>query len=488
MSDYRTAAAYIRVSTDDQTELSPDSQLSAIRDYASNHAYAIPEEHIYVDEGISGRTAAKRPAFNRMIAAAKDTGHPFDCILVWKFSRFARNQEESVVYKAMLRKDRVEVISVSEPLIEGPFGGLIERILEWMDEYYSIRLSGEVKRSMTLNAQRGVRQIAPPFGYRLESRDGKRVMLPEPREAALVREMFRRFLAGEGTYAIARRMNSMDARTHRGNPFEQRTVEYILRNPVYVGKMRWTPTGRVRRDFSNPDTIVTDAGHEPLIDSGTWNTAQERIKARKEMWGRKARPACELKDWLGGVVRCAACGTTLIFTKPHYFKCNNYVRGRCRESQHIRVDLLHDALLGRLRDDLSGARALDYQIFTESNGGGEAEIRRLKAALDALERKLSRVRDSYAAGVDSLEEYRKYRADIDKEKARLLERLTDFKTRQDSKQKMSLLRERLKQAVGILESPDIGKELKNSVLRSMVASCEFDKKRMTLQIVYRVVL
>ena len=146
MSDYRIAAAYIRVSTDDQTELSPDSQLAVIRDYASKNGYVIPEERIYMDEGISGRTAAKRPAFNRMIADAKEAAHPFDCVLVWKFSRFARNQEESVVYKAMLRKDNIEVISVSEPLIEGPFGGLIERILEWMDEYYSIRLSGEVNR------------------------------------------------------------------------------------------------------------------------------------------------------------------------------------------------------------------------------------------------------------------------------------------------------------------------------------------------------
>jgi xylulokinase len=51
----------------------------------------------------------------------------------------------------MLKKDRVDVISVSEPVIDGPFGSLIERIIEWMDEYYSIRLSGEVLRGMGVN-------------------------------------------------------------------------------------------------------------------------------------------------------------------------------------------------------------------------------------------------------------------------------------------------------------------------------------------------
>ena len=488
MADYRIAAAYIRVSTDEQTELSPDSQLSVIRDYASKSGYIIPEERIYVDEGISGRTAAKRPAFNRMIAAAKETARPFDCILVWKFSRFARNQEESIVYKAMLRKDGVEVISVSEPLMEGPFGGLIERILEWMDEYYSIRLSGEVKRSMTLNARRGARQIAPPFGYRLETLDGKRVMTPDPQEAAIVRDIFRRFVNGEGMYAIARRINSMGVRTHRGGPFENRTVEYILRNPAYIGKLRWTPTGKTRRDFSNPDTIIADAGHEPIIDSATWDMAQERIRTLKEMWAYKARPTYELKDWLSGVIRCAACGATLVFTKPHYFKCNNYARGRCRESQHIRVSLLHNALIGRLRDDLSSTEALNYQISAASGDGGEKEIRRLELALDALERKLSRVRDSYAAGVDSLEEYQKYRADIDAEKSVILEQLADIRKKERPEQSMSVLRQRLREAVVTLEDPDTGKELKNNAVRGVLASCEFDKKSMKLHVVYRVFL
>ena len=88
-------------------------------------------------------------------------------ILVWKFSRFARNQEESIVYKSMLKKDDVEVIStISEPLVDGPFGSLIERIIEWMDEYYSIRLSGEVKRGMKEKALRHGYQSTPPLGYK----------------------------------------------------------------------------------------------------------------------------------------------------------------------------------------------------------------------------------------------------------------------------------------------------------------------------------
>ena len=141
-NELKTAALYIRVSTDKQEELSPDSQKRLLLEYAKSHNMIVPPEFIYIENGISGRRADKRPRFQQMISAAKSDTHPFDVILLWKFSRFARNQEESIVYKSMLRnKCHVDVVSISEPLIEGPFGGLIERIIEWMDEFYSDRKS-----------------------------------------------------------------------------------------------------------------------------------------------------------------------------------------------------------------------------------------------------------------------------------------------------------------------------------------------------------
>ena len=144
----KTAAAYIRVSTDDQLEYSPDSQLKVIRDYARKSGYLLPETYIFLDEGISGKSARNRTAFHRVIALARSPTHPIDAILLWKFSRFARNQEEAILYKKRLAQNGVSVVSISEPLPDGPFGSLIERIIEWEDEYYSINLAQEVRRGM----------------------------------------------------------------------------------------------------------------------------------------------------------------------------------------------------------------------------------------------------------------------------------------------------------------------------------------------------
>ena len=98
------AAAYIRVSTDDQTEFSPDAQLKALRRYASQNGMILDERYVFSDEGISGRKAENRPGFMSMIAQAKSKEHPFDVILVHKFDRFARSREDSVVYKSMLKR------------------------------------------------------------------------------------------------------------------------------------------------------------------------------------------------------------------------------------------------------------------------------------------------------------------------------------------------------------------------------------------------
>ena len=56
----RTAACYVRVSTDDQTEFSPDAQLKDIKKYAKNHDIFILPEHIYREEGISNDLEQKR--------------------------------------------------------------------------------------------------------------------------------------------------------------------------------------------------------------------------------------------------------------------------------------------------------------------------------------------------------------------------------------------------------------------------------------------
>ncbi|MHB9133558.1 MAG: recombinase family protein [Armatimonadota bacterium] len=109
----------------------------------------------YRDEGTSARTD-QRPSFQEMIADAKANRYGFDAILVWKFSRFARNFEDATVYKSLLRKKcGIGVISFKEPIEDSPIGRLLENIIGAIDEFYSANLAEDCMRGMRENARRG---------------------------------------------------------------------------------------------------------------------------------------------------------------------------------------------------------------------------------------------------------------------------------------------------------------------------------------------
>jgi len=170
----KKVAIYARVSSERQdTDLSISAQLRALREYASRNGYIAVRE--FVDEAESGRSA-DRPAFREMISMARRPSKPFDLILVWKYSRFARSREDSIVYKTLLRKNGVQVVSITEPFEDTPTGRLLEAIIESLDEFYSANLGQEIIRGMRESASRGFFLTArPPYGYRkIKVKDGSK--------------------------------------------------------------------------------------------------------------------------------------------------------------------------------------------------------------------------------------------------------------------------------------------------------------------------
>ena len=153
---------YARVSSEQQAEkdLSLPSQLKTLREYALKRNWTIVEE--FVDEAESARTA-NRPSFQRMIASAKQKHAPFEAILVWKLNRFARNREDSIIYKSLLRKRGIQIISINENIDEGPTGKLLEGIIESIDEFYSANLSQDTIRGLKENTMRGFWNGGVPY-------------------------------------------------------------------------------------------------------------------------------------------------------------------------------------------------------------------------------------------------------------------------------------------------------------------------------------
>lgn len=457
-------AAYLRVSTHDQEEFSPDSQLRLIRDYAKQNGMELPEEFIFRDDGVSGRSAEKRPGFQRMIARARQKPRPFDRILVWKFSRFARNQEESVVYKSLLKKEAgVEVVSISEPLLDGPFGGLIERIIEWFDAFYSANLGVEVRRGMEERFSRGLAVSGAPLGYAY--REGR--LVPVPEEAETVRLIYREFLNGVPAASIARRLNVLGLRTKRGGAWEDRTVRYVLKNPVYTGKLRRREGG------DGAGERIVKGRHPALIPEEEFEAVRHRLDTLRERGQERTAPPSPSCGALRGLVRCGACGAVLVRTGKG-MNCSRYAHGKCGTSHYIGREKLETLVLAALASQLG---TLEYAPRRKERDAGE------EALLGKLRQKeqeaLARCREAYAAGVDSLEEYRENKAAI----AARLDALDRSMARLSAAAESGGAGN-AREAVGVLTGAETAPEERNRLLGALAVRILFHKETRTLEIVY----
>ena len=477
-TDLRTAAAYIRVSTDSQTELSPDSQIKVVREYAKKNGYIIPNEYIFRDDGISGRHADKRPEFNRMIAIAKQKPSPFCAVLLWKFSRFARNQEESIFYKSMLRKNGVEVLSISEPMIDGPFGTLIERIIEWSDEYYSIRLSGEVKRGMTEKVERGLPVSIPSFGYSIK--DKQYVVNPET--APIVRKIFADYLNGVPLITIARQLNDLKIRTTRGNLWENRTVEYVLYNPVYIGKIRWNPKRRTRRDYSDPDIMIVDGNHEPIIDTDTFNKVQERLAEQKRAYKKHISSRINEEYMLHGLVKCSSCGSSLCMSQRGVgLQCTKYIKAKCKTSHYISIKKLNALVISAIEAAFATESIeLNVKDFGQSKTPGMAEPE-INALIEKEKLKYSRIREAYENGIYEIDELREAKEQTDRNIEQLKKLLKPEKSTEQIKKQFIHDKQDI---ISLLKTDNISEGEKNQILRSFIDKIVFNRSDCTVRIFY----
>lgn len=476
----KICAAYIRVSTHDQEEFSPDSQIKKVREYAKANGMVLPEEFIFRDDGISGRTAEKRPEFLRMIATAKEKPRLFDCILVWKFSRFARNQEESIVYKSLLKKENdIDVISISEPVVEGPFGGLIERIIEWFDAFYSANLAVEVRRGMTERVSRGLPVSVAPLGYRYGTGQTLEIL---PEEAEVVRMIYRDFLAGSGTITIAKKLNRLKIPTKRGNTWENRTVRYILRNPTYIGKVRWCPQEKndYHKSCLSDSTMLVEGQHEPIISQADFDKAQDMMCERvKKYKGSGKRSQREEVSWpLQGLVRCGSCGATLSRSGTGA-NCSAYVHGRCTVSHYIGRDALEELVNLAIRQQLN---SLDIEITQQEQPAKDEEQRQLQQCIQKEREALRRHKEAYAAGVDTLQEYQGNKAEC-QERIQALQSQLDKLAQRKPVDKEAYAQHALN-LLDQLENRDLSPQEKNSLYRSFVDHITFHKSPRAVEIVY----
>ncbi len=479
------AAAYIRVSTDEQLDYSPAVQLDEILSYAEKNGLYIPKAFIFKDEGISGRSAEKRPGFQEMIRHARKKQNKIKYIIVHKYDRFARNKEDAVLYKALLKKDGIKVISVKEPIPQDDkFAVIYESMLEAMAEYYSLNLSEEVKKTMVKKAHQGEYQAPPPFGYTMENK----VLTPIPEEAAMIRFLFETYASGkESMYSLSRHLNQMGFRTHRGGLFENRTVQYILNNPVYKGYSRWTPTGRIRRDFNNPDSVIAKGSWQPLVSEELWEAAAIRIAKEKRTHYSHKRPETEGKHWISSMVKCSACGRSLAISGNYkkkdafHLQCGGYNHGQCHFSHSLSSNRLFPALFESMEKAIIGDEGRElYHVSRHNIAIDETKI--IEKMVSKAKKRLIKAKEAYLTGIDTLEEYKKTKLETDAELEQLLEKRKSFMEKQQQSFGNTSPYDPPQDILTLLQNEGVSMKAKRAAFKEIVEKMVYDKTNNSLSL------
>ena len=297
-------AAYARVSVD-----TLHHSLAAQVSYYSSLIQKNPTWEyagVYADEGITGTSTTHRTEFKRLIADCN--AGKIDLVLVKSISRFARDTVDCLHTVRQLKEKGIAVRFERENIDSTSEDG--ELLLTLLASF-----AQEESRSIGDNIRWGVRRRfaegipnghKPPYGY---TWDGEMFRII-PTESEIVKEIFRRYLAGESAYAIAKTLAGRGITGRQGRPIEQTTVKDILSNCSYTGTMalqkNYISEGHIRkRNKGELPIYMVDGVFEPLVSKDDFDKAQEIRKRRAE---RSANRNPVLLPF-SGMVKCGCCGS-----------------------------------------------------------------------------------------------------------------------------------------------------------------------------------
>jgi DNA invertase Pin-like site-specific DNA recombinase len=153
-------ALYLRVSTANQK---PDLQYDGLRGYAARAGLKVVKD--YCDVAVSGRREG-RPQLNALMTAARN--HEIDCVLVWKFDRFARSTRHLLTALEEFDHLGVRFISAQDQIdTDSPMGRAMFTVIGAMAELESSLISERVTAGMKAAEARGKHLGRPPIAPHL---------------------------------------------------------------------------------------------------------------------------------------------------------------------------------------------------------------------------------------------------------------------------------------------------------------------------------
>ena len=367
----KKVAAYARVSTSaERLKHSLSAQIS----YYSAMIQANTEwefVRVYADEYISGTGTAKRTEFQNMIKDCEEG--KIDIILTKSISRFARNTIDLLENIRHLKDLGIAVIFEKENInsMSGD-GELMLTILASYAQEEVRSISDNIKWRMRKSMKMGKPNAVTSFhilGYEWEND----TLVIVPKEADIVRRIFREYKSGNSLYKIAKGLNADGISTKRGYQWDSTAIQRILKNITYTGNILHQkqyvvdPISKVRKNnHGELPQYYVESTHDAIIDKSEFDCIQDIMKER----GIQKPWMCHQSDidFFRGKIVCKKCGCKFWHQVGHKEHKNvHYWRHSTYKSKDIciRGQINHNSLL-KITADICGLEKYDTSVFSEN--------------------------------------------------------------------------------------------------------------------------
>lgn len=299
------SVAYIRVSTDEQVRgTSLSMQEKQCLEFAKANGWKLRVENVFRDEGESAK-AMNRPQLLAMLDFCRKNKGKFDRCIVWKLDRFARNSDDHVMIRAMLRKHGVTLVSVTEPIDASPAGKLMETVLSGFAQFDNEVRTHRTTEGMKKRLEQGGWPHDAPIGYvKARSAQGVTTIAPDPKMAPILKNFLESFSTGQYSIkAAAQIAYDMGIRSKKGEKRTWQTVKNTLQNPIYAGY--------VESKYTNGKRYT--GLHRALISSETYEKNLRIINGNGKVQTRSDESNYPLRrDFL----KCAYCNKFVTASAP----------------------------------------------------------------------------------------------------------------------------------------------------------------------------
>lgn len=425
--DLIKVACYCRVSTKaEEQEQSFEAQQKYFKEKLSEkNGYDLVK--IYADRGLSGTDFSKRIEFNRMLedcgiikkeVKARETEirkqyisidyvadasvkPKFTLIYVKDSSRFARNTEVSRIISRLRDKGVYVYFEDLNKSTENANEKMLIDFMFSMAEQESISRSTKVRFGNNQTAKEGKVRSIKLYGYKYNKDENSLNIIQD--EAEVVKLIFKLRLEGNGGRAIATILDSKGIRNRKGNTWRANTINSMLQNPTYCGKVvrnRWFSSRMYGKDIvslnDSSEWIINESDKvDKIIDEEIFNQIQDMIENNRVKVGRQ-RGVYHGYSELYGKIKCEKCEKYYVRNtdrgrvfyncstkKQHGIDMCNSRNVQQREIEALIEPYLHDGEYRKLTQ-----KYISILIEKEENKKATLYIGNNKEEIDGIQRKI----------------------------------------------------------------------------------------------------